>query len=157
MVDWTISRHFLTYAVTRKSNWRWLRHITRALNVLIWDLIGYWIICAFCLRISPFSRGKTNNAVRHGKKGNSAFFLACRTGVYEPSEVNAAFRAKCRVRLAWLRKRLLCRLPPSLPSPCTASHQAISFNAFRWRSLEERTREKNSLGTSDPKRTGRAE
>ena len=40
----------------------------------------------------------------------------------------------------------------AMPSPCTASSQAFSVKAFRWRVWE-----KNSLRPRDPKRISRAE
>ena len=40
----------------------------------------------------------------------------------------------------------------TLPSPCTASSQAFSVNAFRGRFRDE-----NSLGSRDPKRSGQAQ
>ena len=50
----------------------------------------------------------------------------------ETCEANAGFRAKCRVRLAWLIKRLLCRLTK------TTQVRIFRFNVlttFSWTSL----------------------
>ena len=46
-----------------------------------------------------------------------------------------------------------------LPSPCSASSQALSVNAFRWCIRVEQPRDalKTLLGPRDPKRIGRAE